>query len=107
MGSKLAHLDILSSNIMLRKEGYSAWDQLRLLDFGFARHCSEVKMLCLSLLLPAMPCSKTHAFLNHALQSCQDPPYHMQWFPPGTVRQNYRVAICAKTNHRCYACPQM
>ncbi|KAL0045200.1 hypothetical protein WJX82_000449 [Trebouxia sp. C0006] len=40
-GIDLAHLDITSSNIMLRKEGYSAWDQLRLLDFGFAHHCNK------------------------------------------------------------------
>ncbi len=46
MRSNLAHLDISSSNIMLRKEGYSAWDQLRLLDFGFAQYCSEGEMLC-------------------------------------------------------------
>ena len=30
---RLAHLEITSSNIMLRKEGYEAWDQLKLLDF--------------------------------------------------------------------------
>ncbi len=37
----MAHLDITSSNIMLRKEGYQPWDQLRLLDFGFAQDCSK------------------------------------------------------------------
>lgn len=39
----LAHMDITSSNIMLRKDGYEAWDQLRLLDFGFAQFCSTGK----------------------------------------------------------------
>ncbi len=39
----LAHMDVTSSNIMLRKDGYMAWDQLRLLDFGFAQFCSASK----------------------------------------------------------------
>jgi tRNA A-37 threonylcarbamoyl transferase component Bud32 len=36
-------MDITSSNIMLRKDSYEAWDQLRLLDFGFAQFCSAGK----------------------------------------------------------------
>lgn len=39
----LAHLDVTSNNIMLRKEGYKAWDQPRLLDFGFSQFCSNGK----------------------------------------------------------------
>ncbi len=35
----LAHMDVTSSNIMLQQTGYKAWDQLRLLDFGFAQLC--------------------------------------------------------------------
>lgn len=63
-GIDLARLDITSSNIMLRKEGYSAWDQLRLLDFGFAHHCNKGEALCMhsrltlccrSVLLKAVP----------------------------------------------------
>ncbi len=34
-----AHMDITSSNIMLCQEGYQAWDQLRLVDFGFSQEC--------------------------------------------------------------------
>jgi len=35
--SNMAHLDITSSNIMLRDDDYQAWDDLRLVDFGFAQ----------------------------------------------------------------------
>ena len=40
-----AHLDVTNNNIMLRKESGDKWDQLRLIDFGFAQSCSG--MLCL------------------------------------------------------------
>lgn len=41
--SRVVHLDITSSNIMLRspEEGNKDWDELRLLDFGFAQSCSK------------------------------------------------------------------
>ncbi len=39
--SKVAHLDITSGNIMLRKEGFDIWDQLWLVDFGFSHTCSS------------------------------------------------------------------
>lgn len=35
----LGHMDVTSSNIMLQQTGYKAWDQLGLLDFGFAQLC--------------------------------------------------------------------
>ncbi|DBB00900.1 TPA: hypothetical protein ACH3X1_000817 [Trebouxia sp. C0004] len=35
----LAHMDVTSSNIMLQPNGYKGWDQLRLLDSGFAQLC--------------------------------------------------------------------
>ncbi len=40
VGSNTAHLDITSSNIMRYTEGYNAWDQLRLVDFGFSQICT-------------------------------------------------------------------
>ena len=36
---KFAHLDISSNNIMLRSSCSDKWDQLCLLDFGFAQKC--------------------------------------------------------------------
>ena len=33
----LCHLDVSSSNIMLRSDNFKPWDQLRLIDFGFAQ----------------------------------------------------------------------
>ena len=53
---KLAHLDITSSNIMLRKEGYEAWDQLRLLDFGFSQFCNKGRPALLAQPTCAVPC---------------------------------------------------
>ncbi|KAL0047843.1 hypothetical protein WJX82_001285 [Trebouxia sp. C0006] len=41
VGSNTAHLDISSSNIMHCTEGYYAWDQLRLVDFGFSQICTK------------------------------------------------------------------
>ncbi len=37
----VAHMDVTSNNIMLRKDECKAWDQL--LDFGFAQSCSAGK----------------------------------------------------------------
>ena len=45
----LAHLDITSSNIMLRHDDYQPWDQLRLVDFGFAQRCNPGVPVCVSL----------------------------------------------------------
>ena len=36
---KLAHLDISCNNIMLRNGVPDKWDQVCLLDFGFAQKC--------------------------------------------------------------------
>ena len=70
VGSRVAHLDITSSNIMLRKEGYTAWDQLRLLDFGFAQCCSKGKFSCTHgwLLMTQM----SESFLPHAMFFVRD-----------------------------------
>ena len=35
----IAHLDISSNNIMLRKTSSQAWDAIRLLDLGLAQKC--------------------------------------------------------------------
>lgn len=41
-GSRVVHLDITSSNVMLRPpEECRDWDDLLLLDFGFAQTCSK------------------------------------------------------------------
>ena len=47
MRSNVAHLDITSSNIMLRNDDFEAWDQVRLLDFGFSQFCSSGMSLLL------------------------------------------------------------
>ena len=39
MRSNVAHLDITSNNIMLRNQDYAAWDQVRLIDFGYSQEC--------------------------------------------------------------------
>ena len=39
MRSEVAHLDITSNNIMLRNQDYAAWDQVRLIDFGYSQDC--------------------------------------------------------------------
>ena len=43
--SNMAHLDITSSNIMLRNDDYQAWDDLRLVDFGFAQKCNKGRVV--------------------------------------------------------------
>ena len=47
MGSKVVHLDITSSNILLRspEQLCKDWDELRLLDFGFAQPCGRGNVL--------------------------------------------------------------
>ena len=35
----MCHLGISSSNVMLRTDDFEAWDQLRLIDFGFSQFC--------------------------------------------------------------------
>lgn len=50
----LAHLDVTGSNIMLRREGYEAWDQLRLLNFGFSRFCSGGRLVLFAQLTHAV-----------------------------------------------------
>ena len=37
---EMAHLDITSSNVMLRKQGCAVWDQVRLIDFGLSQDCT-------------------------------------------------------------------
>jgi len=71
-GIDLAHLDITSSNIMLRKEGYGAWDQLRLLDFGFAHHCNKGEALCMHSRLT--PCCRS-VLLKVVPPSCASNKY--------------------------------
>ena len=56
----LAHLDITSSNIMLRQKGYRAWDQVRLLDFGFAQYCNTGEIFCMRSRL-AVCCHSQHS----------------------------------------------
>ena len=51
----LAHMDVTSSNIMLQQTGYKAWDQLRLLDFGFAQLCRAGKHALLAWLCHLCP----------------------------------------------------
>ena len=66
---------------MLRKEGYGAWDQLRLLDFGFAQRCSRGEFSC------------THGWLLRTEMSESFLPRAM--FPSETV-PSCRVITCAK-----------
>jgi len=40
---------------MLRNDGYKAWDQLRLLDFGFAQLCGAGKHALCSALVSISP----------------------------------------------------
>lgn len=37
--ANMCHLDISGSNVMLRTDDFEAWDQLRLIDFGFSQFC--------------------------------------------------------------------
>ncbi len=55
---------------MLRKEGYTAWDQLRLLDFGFAQCCSKGEFSCTHgwSLMTMM----SESILPHAMFSARD-----------------------------------
>ncbi len=41
MVADMAHLDITSGNIMLQEGNYRAWDQVKLVDFGFSQFCSS------------------------------------------------------------------
>ncbi len=41
----MADLDITSSNVMLRNDDYQAWDDLRLVDFGFAQKCNKGRVV--------------------------------------------------------------
>ena len=54
----LAHLDITSNNVMLRKDGYKAWDQLRLLDFGFCQFCNPGRVVRNQQIALPAACSK-------------------------------------------------
>lgn len=64
----MAHLDITSSNVMLRFDECQSWDQLRLVDFGFAQRCDPGVTHCgslyttISLLFGS--CSKPSSFQN-------------------------------------------
>jgi serine/threonine protein kinase len=40
----IAHLDLTSSNVMLRADGV-LWDTMRLIDFGFAQVCSSGQLI--------------------------------------------------------------
>ena len=74
---QLLHMDVTSSNIMLRNDGYKAWDQLRLLDFGFAQLCGAGKhALCLALvsispgeISPVSPASSTNHSVRRIVQA--------------------------------------
>ena len=44
--SGICHMDISPSNIMVQTKAASAWDTIRLIDFGFAKRCDTGLHLC-------------------------------------------------------------
>ncbi len=66
----VAHMDVTSNNIMLRKDDYKAWDQLRLLDFGFAQSCSAGRHALFAYHRPFVNCQMQQSCTQDDASSC-------------------------------------